>query len=129
MYAMEYRIDIKCPNCQQESEIRLEEGANMVILNCSKCKSSLMYYHGKTYEVDSVEMRNLVENKFQAVQGFMKIKEPRKFFSEKEPSPNNLHPVGEAVRQGDFTEDDLLDLHILLESSDDVNEFLKQLEK
>ena len=43
---------VKCPQCKEVSELFLGSEAYMIVLNCPSCNAALMYYYGKTFEID-----------------------------------------------------------------------------
>ena len=126
-------IQITCPHCKEESEIHLESDARMVVLSCAHCKTSLMYYYGETFQVDSVEMSTLSEKRMQAVQGYMKLKDPNqvsatqtsKTLAKRKGEP--AHAVGAPVLDRQIHEDDLTNLRIDLETAEDVLDFINRL--
>ncbi len=121
---MQNIIQINCPHCHNQSELKLESQAKMVVLSCSNCRQYLLYFHGKTYKVDSEEIQSLGAEKMQAVEGLMKTKNNLPFTSKKDDTKNSLHRVGEPVLDHAINEDDIIDLLIELAQSDDVNDFV-----
>jgi hypothetical protein len=84
-----------------------------------------MYYYGEVFEVDGIEMADLQQKQLKAVQGYMRVhgvhpgKPPR--------ATEQRHSMGEPVRDTAISKDDVLDLMIDLETTNDVDEFLRRL--
>ena len=64
---------VKCPHCKEVSELFLGSEAYMIVLNCPSCNSALMYYYGKTFEIDESEIEKIQGNlQMTTVQGILK---------------------------------------------------------
>lgn len=127
------RILFKCPRCSAETEILLETPANMLLLSCSECRCPLMYFSGQVFEIEDAEFKNLQGKQMKAVEGFLKIhRTARRANSE---AQINLgaralrasHKAGAPVRTDAIGSGDITDLIIDLETSEDVDDFLKRL--
>lgn len=121
-------LKITCPSCQAKAELSIDAEAEMVLLNCFKCKSPILYFHGEVTTVDGVEMGKLQEDSMKAIEGFLKIQpnseEKNNFNSKKQ---QELHPVGAELLDHAINEDDIADLKIDLHYSEDVLDFIKKL--
>ena len=110
-------------------DVTLESEASVIVMSCVHCKTPLMYYYGEAFEVDSIEMGDLQQKQLKAVQGYMKVHgvHPTQSRSAMRPAPSAYHNPGEPVREAAIDKDDILDLLIDLETTQDVDDFLKRL--
>lgn len=127
-----HNLNFRCPHCQKEVEVSLESEAMVLVMTCSHCKTPLMYYYGEAFEVDRMEMGELQQKQLKAVQGFLKVRgmsQPGIAVEtlRRRTAGSANHGVGEPVRETAITRDDVLDLLIDLETTHDVDEFLKRL--
>lgn len=104
----------------------------VIVMSCSHCKTPLMYYYGEAFEVDRIEMGELQQKQLKAVQGFLKVRgvpQPGVTMERllRNTADSASHSIGEPVRDSAIGKDDLIDLMIDLETTNDVDEFLKRL--
>ena len=124
---------VNCPQCRQVSELQLGSEAYMIVLNCPGCNAALMYYYGKTFEIEKGEMEKIQGNlQMTTVQGILKSLPARKNASASgtpatatESRPH--HKAGSPVREVPFAEDDITNLKIELALAKDVGEFIKSI--
>jgi hypothetical protein len=126
-----YALNGICPYCQTGFELKLESKPDMMLMICPECSEPLLYFHDGFYKVDQVEFMNFAKNQMDAIEGFVRISKESGLESEKEsqvkPVSRILHVPGEPVRDDELKKDDILNLIIDLESSGDVDEFLKKI--
>ena len=125
-------LSVKCPQCKEISELFLGSEAYMIVLNCPACNAALMYYYGKTFEIEKSEMEKIQGDlQMTTVQGILKsigAREQGKHASTATPTATDLppsHKAGSPVRGEPFAEDDITNLKIELALAKDVGEFLK----
>ncbi|MFH1761365.1 MAG: hypothetical protein ABIA63_09735 [bacterium] len=125
---------VHCPHCEQESELFLISSAFMIILNCPGCHKPLMYYYGKTFLIDDVEINKLYKNN--SVKNISKFLES---LNVKKTGSGNVsnkvhtqtrrkkatHKPGVPVREEVITSDDIINLKIDLAHCCSVEDFLK----
>ncbi len=123
---------VKCPQCKEVSELFLGSEAYMIVLNCPSCNAAIMYYYGKTFEIDESEMEKIQGNlQMATVQGILKNINSREMskqiptFQAIESHPT--HKAGNPVREVAIAEDDIINLKIELALSKDCNEFIGNL--
>lgn len=128
---------VKCPHCNEVSELFLGSEAYMIVLNCPSCSSALMYYYGKTFEIDEREIEKIQGNlQMTTVQGILKnisAREnakapaalPAKVVEERPLRPT--HKAGAPVRPSFIRPDDILNLKIDLARAKDVNDFIQDI--
>ena len=85
-----------------------------------------MYYYGEVFEVDQIEMGELQQKQLKAVQGFMKVRGMQAKVAH-DPTRAGTHSAGQPLLEQAISNDDVLDLMIDLETSRDVDEFLRKL--
>ena len=126
-----HNLSFRCPHCQTQVEVSLESEAMVIVMSCGHCKTPLMYYYGEAFEVDQIEMGELQHKQLKAVQGFLKVRGiPEKggtTSSTIHHAEPGTHPAGQPVRDNSIGKDDILDLMIDLETTNDVDEFLRKL--
>lgn len=123
---------VKCPHCKEVSELFLGSEAYMIVLNCPSCNSALMYYYGKTFEIDESEIEKIQGNlQMTTVQGILKninARETTKNHTSlivKPAEARATHKAGAPVRDTHLGKDDITNLKIELNTSQDVNDFIK----
>lgn len=125
------RLLFKCPRCGAENEITLEHSASMLLLSCGECHCPLMYFSGQAFEIDESEFHLLQNRQMKAVEGFLKIhragRRPIAAASQGARALPAQHKAGEPVREQYIGPDDITDLVIDLETSEDVEDFLKRI--
>ena len=55
-------LDVKCPHCEQVSQIFLSTSVSVIILNCPSCFSPVMYFRHKIFLLDQQQLRKITEN-------------------------------------------------------------------
>jgi len=126
---------VKCPHCKEVSELFLGSEAYMIVLNCPSCNSALMYYYGKTFEIDESEIEKIQGNlQMTTVQGILKNISARETTrtaattaAKSSPELRATHKVGAPVREVPLLDDDITNLKIELAIAKDVNEFIESL--
>lgn len=130
-------ISTKCPNCGRETDIELEVKTTIAVFTCVSCKSSLMYFYGRTFEIDAEGMEKLTKSRasMKSIEGLITAfnKKAEKSLQGSKSSEiilrqDNIHKIGEAVRNADISEDDIADLIITLETSNGIDDFLENLD-
>jgi ribosomal protein S27E len=123
---------VKCPQCKEVSELFLGSEAYMIVLNCPSCNAALMYYYGKSFEIDESEMEKIQGNlQMTTVQGILKNISAREqgkhaaVAQSVDVSPS--HKAGSPVREVQIADDDITNLKIELALSKDVNDFINSL--
>lgn len=123
---------VKCPHCKEVSELFLGSEAYMIVLNCPSCNSALMYYYGKTFEIDESEIEKIQGNlQMTTVQGILKNINAREGSKNqtslivKPAEQRATHKAGAPVRDIHIATDDITNLKIDLNTSKDVNDFIK----
>jgi uncharacterized protein YbaR (Trm112 family) len=109
-------IRFQCPYCYSETELSLETQAAMLFLNCPECQGPLMYFSGRAFEMDSEEFLNL-QKRLKSLKGSLKIRR----------TGNAQHRAGEPIRAQAISSEDIANLLIDLETSEDVDDFLRRL--
>lgn len=121
---------VKCPHCKEVSELFLGSEAYMIVLNCPSCNSALMYYYGKTFEIDESEIEKIQGNlQMTTVQGILKNISARETTRQAVPvakatEARPTHKAGAPVREIPLIDDDITNLKIELALTKDVNDFI-----
>ena len=104
----------------------------MIVLNCPACSSALMYYYGKTFEIDEREMEKIQVNlQMTTVQGILKnistseLGHPLASVQTDHKRPT--HKAGSPVRDQPLGPDDITNLKIELALARDISEFIKSI--
>ncbi len=125
---------VKCPHCKEVSELFLGSEAYMIVLNCPSCNSALMYYYGKTFEIDENEIEKIQGNlQMTSVQGILKninARETSKSHTSlivKPAEQRASHKAGAPVRDVHLRGDDITNLKIDLALVKDVNDFINNM--
>ena len=125
---------VKCPHCKEVSELFLGSEAYMIVLNCPSCNSALMYYYGKTFEIDETEIEKIQGNmQMTTVQGILKninARENTKTSTSLIVKPSDAratHKAGTPVREAHIKGDDITNLKIDLNRVQDVNDFIRDM--
>jgi len=123
---------VKCPHCKEVSELFLGSEAYMIVLNCPSCNSALMYYYGKTFEIDESEIEKIQGNlQMTTVQGILKNISARESSRQqtvtlsKGAESRPSHKAGAPVRESALIEDDITNLKIELALVKDINDFIE----
>lgn len=122
---------VKCPHCKEVSELFLGSEAYMIVLNCPSCNSALMYYYGKTFEIDESEIEKIQGNlQMTTVQGILKNISARETTRQQTATVSKsveapaTHKAGAPVRDIPLIDDDITNLKIELALTKDVNDFI-----
>jgi ribosomal protein S27E len=122
---------VKCPHCKEVSELFLGSEAYMIVLNCPSCNSALMYYYGKTFEIDESEIEKIQGNlQMTTVQGILKNISARETTRQQTATVSKgietraTHKAGAPVREVPLLDDDITNLKIELALTKDVNDFI-----
>ncbi len=125
---------VKCPHCKEVSELFLGSEAYMIVLNCPSCNAALMYYYGKTFEIDESEIEKIQGNlQMTTVQGILKNISARENTRQqtsgitKSPDARPTHKAGAPIREIPLVEDDITNLKIELALNKDVNDFISHI--
>jgi len=54
---------VKCPHCNQVSQIYLSTSVSVIILNCPSCSSPIMYFGRKIFLLDKDQLRKITGQK------------------------------------------------------------------
>lgn len=124
-------LKVKCPQCKEVSDLFLGSEAYMIVLNCPACSTSLMYYYGKTFEIDEREMEKIQDNlQMTSVQGVLKnISSREQVRTVAVPSAEfrPTHKAGSPVREFPLGRDDITNLKIELALNKDAEDFIRSL--
>jgi hypothetical protein len=52
-------LKVKCPHCQEVSEIFLSTAVSVIILNCPSCLSPIMYFGNKIFLLDPEQLKKI----------------------------------------------------------------------
>lgn len=52
-------LDVKCPHCEQVSQIFLSTSVSVIILNCPSCYSPIMYFRRKIFLLDQQQLKRI----------------------------------------------------------------------
>ncbi len=123
-------IQIQCPQCRETSELLLESDARMIVMTCPACSTSMMYYYGKTFAIDSGEMEKIKGNRHMTtVQGVVRGPGERDTSDHpavvRQQDAHPAHQIGAPVRDRPFGQDDITNLKIELALAKDVNDFIQ----
>ncbi len=125
---------VKCPHCKEVSELFLGSEAYMIVLNCPSCNSALMYYYGKTFEIDENEIEKIQGNlQMTTVQGILKninARESSKGQTSMIVKPSDQrasHKAGTPIRELHLQGDDITNLKIELAMTKDINDFINNM--
>lgn len=122
-------VSIQCPCCRVSCEIVAEEGGDVIALSCPSCGTSLVYYHGQTFQIDPSELR------FLKMRGH--VRESQAWIRPTDAEPDDSSPP-DSMTDFDSTspprpvreaigEDDIVNLRIDLERCVSVDDFLQRL--
>ncbi len=123
-------IDIKCPQCRENSQLQLETEARMIIMTCPVCNTAMMHYYGETIEIDPSEMERIRGSQHMTtVQGIVRNTgnrlPNRRTAVVRHSDPHPVHRAGAPVREKPFGQDDITNLKIELALAKDVNDFIR----
>jgi hypothetical protein len=52
-------LNVKCPHCEQISQIFLSTSVSVIILNCPSCLSPIMYFKHKIFLLDPKQLKKI----------------------------------------------------------------------
>jgi hypothetical protein len=55
-------LNVKCPHCEQVSQIFLTSTVSVIILNCPSCLSPIMYFRRKIFLLDPQQLKKMRGN-------------------------------------------------------------------
>jgi hypothetical protein len=55
-------LNVKCPHCEQVSQIFLTSTVSVIILNCPSCLSPIMYFRRKIFLLDPQQLKKIRGN-------------------------------------------------------------------
>ncbi len=134
-------IKIKCPRCGQVSKLFLSMNPDIIILNCPKCISPLMYNNSKVYILSKKDLKLIEMSPVKSVLDSNYNEADRKHFLIKNISPaqnksqypkkqisisSSISSTG-GIRKDPISSDDIIDLSIELARCKDVTQFIKKL--
>jgi len=102
--------NFQCPRCGFVARAEIKRKYKFIIYICPQCKSNIAHYENKISIVSDRIIRTLVKHK--------KFKRCGELYFKKSK---------EAPKQQNLTDDMMLDLKILLETSKDVDSFIKNM--
>lgn len=125
-----HELNFSCPQCRKAIELTLESEASVIVLSCVHCKAPLMYFHGEVFEVDEAEVQGLQGRQMKAVEGFLKVQgiAPQSQVAHKIRNAGS-HKKGQPICDHAIGQEDITDLMIDLGTTEDVNDFLRKLER
>ena len=134
-------LTVKCPHCNQISEIFLSTNACVIILNCPTCLSPVMYFDRKIFPLSRHQIEEIKETResgamMKILERLSKTEEPvvktaRKLAQASSPSFKNSDNYSENLfhqREKYINEDDITNLRIELALCADSAEFINLLQ-
>jgi hypothetical protein len=134
-------LDVKCPHCEQVSQIFLSTSVSVIILNCPSCFSPIMYFRRKIFLLDQHQLKKITGPSshatavFKLIEQMGSVKATAPCFAKKAEHFNEnargLTPVDRfAIDQTEekyITGDDCTNLRIELELCCDSQKFIDQM--
>ena len=107
-------LHLTCPHCGAQIELQLEENPIAVLFRCQKCGAGLLHVKGgPTVEMDGLEFPDFCAKRLLRTRAKASIRPPRANSGHSDKPPINA--------------DDIIDLHLLLEQTQDFDDFLAKL--
>ena len=133
-------ISIKCPLCEEESELYLSINPAVIVLKCPECWTPLMYTKTEIRILSEQELKAIAAPRTQSVfnsifdKAFKKkrvIDHSAQFEKAMQPllekPKNSIHARNqELVLRAQISSDDIIDLHNILTTCKDVQQFLEE---
>lgn len=133
-------IKLRCPLCEEESELYLSINPAVIVLKCPECWTPLMYTKTEIRILSEQELKAIAAPRTQSVfnsifdKAFKKkriIDQSASFERDmlpllKKPKCNLVAKKPELVLRAGISPDDIIDLHNILAMSNDVQQFLKE---
>jgi len=132
-------LNIKCPHCEQVSQVFLSTTVCVIILNCPSCLSPIMYFRRKIFLLDPLQLRKITGNSGDSIVFKLLEQIGGAQATAHCPSPKGAHmhkngayiPVANKLTIGPqekyITEDDCTNLRIELELCTDSQQFIEGL--
>lgn len=136
-------LTVKCPHCEQISDVHLSTNAGVVILDCPQCSSPVMYFDDKIYLLSAAQIEVIRKSSRQSdimrlLREVVELEAPYTFSREEplyEPSKKVAQPQScstavsriKTERQQVISSDDLTNLRIELELCTDSGDFIDRL--
>lgn len=133
-------LTVKCPHCNQISDIFLSTNAYVIILNCPNCIAPIMYFERKIYLLSDAQLEALKDNANNSsiMKTLERIAHPDRFiekfvekaaYSKHQFGLNNLVPVYSSghEREKYISIDDITNLKIDLALNTDSLKFINSL--
>ena len=60
-------LNIKCPHCEQVSQVFLSTTVSVIILNCPSCLSPIMYFRRKIFLLDPRQLKKFSGNSHDSI--------------------------------------------------------------
>jgi endogenous inhibitor of DNA gyrase (YacG/DUF329 family) len=114
------KIKIDCPKCQHPVEATLKKVFKLIMYTCPKCQSNVVFYDNKVDIISDAMVYKLRNNK--KLQFFAMT---NKKSAPKSPKTPKVPAVKKFRRS--LSEDDIMDLKILLETEKDSGSFLSKI--
>ena len=116
-------VRLRCPNCRLDGDAVIKESfKDCLVFVCPKCESTVVYYDNKTEIISQKLLHKLVRQgklKFCGKAKFVSKKPKKRLKQEQERSPVNESKV--------ITDDDILNLKIILETEKDSSRIINLL--
>ena len=135
-------LNVKCPHCEQVSQIFLSTTVCVIILNCPSCLSPIMYFKHKIFLLDPKQMKkissasrsSMISKLLEQIAGTETTtqctvnKSASLQHNSAASSPGHAHKTLTLEREEKYiTEDDCTNLRIELELCADSNEFISHM--
>lgn len=134
-------IKIKCPLCDEESELFLSMNPTVIVLNCPECWTPLMYDKNKIRILSEHELHTIAEPSTESViDNFFDNLPKREAIIDHHSAFENSMPLlkkkskhhlllktTKKVHRNHITTDDIIDLRIELEQCKDIQEFIDKM--
>jgi hypothetical protein len=134
-------LNVKCPHCEQVSQIFLSTTVCVIILNCPSCLSPIMYFKHKIFLLDPKQLKKITgASRSSMVSKLLEqiaeaetathcsVKKTAQMHQNAAPPPapiSKATAVGQAEKY--ITEDDCTNLRIELELCNDSLEFINRI--
>lgn len=132
-------ITIKCPLCEEESELYLSINPAVIVLKCPECWTPLMYTKSEIRVLSEQELEAITAPRTQSVFNgiFDKAFNTKRVSDHSANHENALLPLlkkskaigagkPQIVLRSDISSDDIIDLHNMLATCTDVQQFLNE---
>ena len=134
-------LNVKCPHCEQVSQIFLSSTVCVIILNCPSCLSPIMYFKHKIFLLDPKQLKKITSaSRSSMVSKLLEqiaeaetathcgVKKSAQMHQNAAPPPAPISKAT-AVDQAEkyITEDDCTNLRIELELCNDSLEFINRI--